>query len=327
VAAEIEQLLAGGGTVDGGSDASASVDDSATAQIEQLLAGSGTAGGGSEGIASTGASAAAQVEQLVADSGTVDSMGDPVAAEIGQLVAGGGTVDGTGDSAAAQIEQLVADSGAVGGAGDSAAAQIEQFVAGSGAVGGAGDSAAQVEQLLTGSAGEDLASTADTTAALTAAVEQPRPIARVQAGTASQSSSAIDSSSQSNSGGSSALDTIGSVAASVFENELGLAPLIDGLMSLFGGSGGSTTPPPLSSYAAPESVQFEGDVYRSANTTDWSGSGGTQSGAPLPTNTQITVQVNAMDSQSFLDHSQDIANAVRQAMLNSNSLNDVVSDL
>ena len=42
---------------------------------------------------------------------------------------------------------------------------------------------------------------------------------------------------------------------------------------------------------------------------------------------QITVQVQAMDSQSFLDHSDDIAQAVRQAMLNMNSLNDVVTSL
>ena len=42
---------------------------------------------------------------------------------------------------------------------------------------------------------------------------------------------------------------------------------------------------------------------------------------------QITVQVQAMDSQSFLDHSDDIAQAVRQAMLNMSSLNDVVSNL
>jgi hypothetical protein len=41
----------------------------------------------------------------------------------------------------------------------------------------------------------------------------------------------------------------------------------------------------------------------------------------------ILVQVQAMDSQSFMDHSQDIAQAVRQAMLNLNSLNDVVQDL
>jgi hypothetical protein len=43
------------------------------------------------------------------------------------------------------------------------------------------------------------------------------------------------------------------------------------------------------------------------------------SGAP-----QITVQVQAMDSQSFLDHSNDIALAVRQAMLQSSVLSDVI---
>jgi hypothetical protein len=42
---------------------------------------------------------------------------------------------------------------------------------------------------------------------------------------------------------------------------------------------------------------------------------------------QVTIQVNAMDSQSFLDHSDDIAMAVKQAILNSSSLNDVISDL
>jgi hypothetical protein len=41
----------------------------------------------------------------------------------------------------------------------------------------------------------------------------------------------------------------------------------------------------------------------------------------------ILVQVQAMDSQSFMDHSQDIAQAVRQAMLNMNTLNDVILDL
>ena len=41
---------------------------------------------------------------------------------------------------------------------------------------------------------------------------------------------------------------------------------------------------------------------------------------------QITVQVQAMDSQSFLDHSADIAMAVRQAMLESSVLNDVIRE-
>jgi hypothetical protein len=170
--------------------------------------------------------------------------------------------------------------------------------------------------------GAGSSSLADAAAALTAAVEQQRSITQTQAGTGDQNSSSLSSS-----GGSSALDTIGSVAGSILEDGLGLGPLIGGLTSLFGGGGGSSTPPALNTYTAPEPVQFEGDVDRSTNTTDWGGSGGTQSGAGLSTGAQITVQVNALDSQSFLDHSQDIANAVRQAMLNSNSLNDVVNDL
>jgi hypothetical protein len=34
-----------------------------------------------------------------------------------------------------------------------------------------------------------------------------------------------------------------------------------------------------------------------------------------------------MDSQSFLDHSDDIAQAVRQSMLNMSSINDVITSL
>ena len=42
---------------------------------------------------------------------------------------------------------------------------------------------------------------------------------------------------------------------------------------------------------------------------------------------QITVNVQAMDARSFLDRSGDIAAAVRDAMLNMNSINDVVNEL
>jgi hypothetical protein len=185
--------------------------------------------------------------------------------------------------------------------------------------------AAHVEQLL---ADGGVASGAGATA-FTEAAEQLRSVEQVQADAIIQNTEATTKSTtvQSSSSGGSALDTIGGALAGAFENGLGLAPLIGGLVSLFGGGGSTTTPPALSLYTPPESVQFGGDVYRGANATDWGGSGGINSGAPLPTNTQITVQVNAMDSQSFLDHSQDIARAVRQAMLNSSSLNDVVNDL
>ena len=42
---------------------------------------------------------------------------------------------------------------------------------------------------------------------------------------------------------------------------------------------------------------------------------------------QINVTVQAMDAQSFMDHSTEIAQAVRQAMLNLSSINDVVNEL
>lgn len=41
----------------------------------------------------------------------------------------------------------------------------------------------------------------------------------------------------------------------------------------------------------------------------------------------VTIQVQAMDSRSFIDHSDQIARAVREAMLHSHSLNDVVGDM
>ena len=46
----------------------------------------------------------------------------------------------------------------------------------------------------------------------------------------------------------------------------------------------------------------------------------------MPVST-VQIQVQAMDSRSFLDHSQEIARAVREAMLNMHSINDVVNDL
>jgi hypothetical protein len=46
-----------------------------------------------------------------------------------------------------------------------------------------------------------------------------------------------------------------------------------------------------------------------------------------PAAPQITVNVQAMDAQSFMDYSSQIAQAVRGAMLNLSSLNDVVNEL
>jgi hypothetical protein len=149
-------------------------------------------------------------------------------------------------------------------------------------------------------------------------------------GAAPQNTVTTQKSSQvQSSGGDSTLVT-------VLKNGLGVAPLIGGLISLFGG-GGDDSPPALVKYAMPASVSFDaaetpeggiaaagydqGGVARSY-ATPGPVAGGSETPAP-----QITVNVSAMDARSFLDRSSDIAAAVREAMLNLNSINDVVNDL
>ena len=135
------------------------------------------------------------------------------------------------------------------------------------------------------------------------------------------------------------------LAAEVFGSGLGVVPLVTGLMDLFGGK--SSGPLLLSKYVMPQSLAFTGadtgggiaeanfdqlgtprlagaaaDYSNGASPTSPSGIGSGGAFAP-----QISVTVQAMDAQSFLDHSSDIAQAVRHAMLTSNSINDVINDL
>jgi hypothetical protein len=142
--------------------------------------------------------------------------------------------------------------------------------------------------------------------------------------------SAETSSNASKSGASEAL----SIATTVLESGLGIIPLVTGLIGLF--SDGDSTPAPLTKYAMPSKIGFEGaDTGTGTSDMDYD-----QMGTPRPYNaapaasspasspaSQITVNVQAMDSRSFLDHSSDIAQAVRDAMLNLSSINDVVSNL
>jgi hypothetical protein len=164
---------------------------------------------------------------------------------------------------------------------------------------------------------------------------------------AASGSSSTSTASTTSGGGS----TAESIATTVLESGLGMVPLIVGLLGLFGGAG-TPAPPTLEKYAMPDRLYFEGaDTGSDISDADYDqmgmprvpsaapdgtsaqtsgmaapGSSGnsTTSGAAAP---QITVNVQAMDSQSFLDHSNEIAQAVRAAMLNSNSINDVVNNL
>jgi hypothetical protein len=147
--------------------------------------------------------------------------------------------------------------------------------------------------------------------------------------------------------------TAESVATTVLESGLGLVPLITGIIGLFEGS--HPAPEVFTKYAMPDSIQFEGDTSSGATGIDGFDQMGmprtdatTPDGAPTqtmalqgattPTNgaTATTIsqpgaspQTTAQpgDPQWFMDHSNDIAQAVRSAMLNLSSLNDVMSDL
>jgi hypothetical protein len=122
------------------------------------------------------------------------------------------------------------------------------------------------------------------------------------------------------------LSDVLSTASSILGGGLSLMPLVSLFSSLFGG-GQSQQPAPLVPFALPPSLNLESTTNN--QNVSWgenglpraAGSNGSSAGQ------QITVQVQAMDSQSFLDHSDDIAEAVRQAMLNMNSINDVITSL
>jgi hypothetical protein len=124
----------------------------------------------------------------------------------------------------------------------------------------------------------------------------------------------------------------GGVLGSILGSGLGLASIGLGIAGLFGG--GPSSPPPLTRTIKPPSLALE-----VANTDDIldgfpraaQGQAGeartAQSQAPAAAQPQVTVNVSAMDSQSFLDHSGDIARAVREAMLNMHPVNDLISEL
>jgi hypothetical protein len=115
--------------------------------------------------------------------------------------------------------------------------------------------------------------------------------------------------------GRSALGSAGGIASGMFGGFGLLSPIISGIASLFGG--GHSAPPPLPVYTPPPPVSISGTL---------------NSAAPAPaaqqsTAQQVTVHVNAIDSKSFLDHSDDIANAVREAMLTMHPINGVIASI
>ena len=129
--------------------------------------------------------------------------------------------------------------------------------------------------------------------------------------------------------------SIASQAGSALESTLGmgLSPLLTGILNLFGGGGGGGSPSVPSAFLMPPRVSVNAGISEAAPTqpfaVDYAAGGQPRAGTSGAGtgSAQITVQVQAMDSQSFLDHSHDIAQAVRQAMLQSSVLNDVIREV
>ena len=113
-----------------------------------------------------------------------------------------------------------------------------------------------------------------------------------------------------------------------FGGGLGVSPILRGLSRLFGGGGDSTESVISPRFSLP--TRLEVVAGQAANQAAPFALEYGQGQVARPVSRQapsITVQVQAMDSQSFLDRSQDIAKAVRLAMLDSGVLTDLIREV
>jgi hypothetical protein len=135
------------------------------------------------------------------------------------------------------------------------------------------------------------------------------------------------------SGGAAAVaGSIATTALKTLGGGLTLLPLVSTIVGLFKGSKTEDLPI-LPTYTPPPAVNFAGAAPPQGGQPILAVDYG-QDGRPrtMPATApffapSVTVQVQAMDSRSFLDHSDDIAQAVREAILNAHSLSDVVNEL
>jgi hypothetical protein len=163
---------------------------------------------------------------------------------------------------------------------------------------------------------------------LAAEIEQLRRAVAETTSTTQSAEASASRTSEMNSGSSTAetvIKTLGMVT--------GLGPLATGLMAIFGSRGTEQDVPALQ-FEPSAPISIEAGLASNGQLTEISyGANGTAravgntAGRAAAVNPSIQINVQAMDSRSFLDHSDDIARAVREAMLHSHSLNDVVSEL
>ena len=125
----------------------------------------------------------------------------------------------------------------------------------------------------------------------------------------------------------------GSGFGGFLKSGLGLVPLGFKVAGLFRNDE-RQAPPPLPRFAEPPSVALEvantDNILAGFPPADRGQRGEPRATEPQKTvvlQPQVTVNVSAMDSQSFLDRSGDIARAVREAMLHMHPVNDLINEL
>jgi len=212
----------------------------------------------------------------------------------------------------------------------------------------AGAAADLTERLLAGVAGN----LSEQASSLGEKLSELARVSQSQARTLEDNTAALGQNSLSRVGEAmkSAVSSIGGFSALSMGPALlpptGWAPVITGIAKLFGGSKAETASSPVAAYAWPAPLRVEAGIGPSGR--PGSAGGGVNydaSGVPRfdtlrvsetvpPTRwapatrwaPEINILVQAIDSRSFMDHSEEIARAVREAMLESHMLSDVVSE-
>jgi hypothetical protein len=108
-----------------------------------------------------------------------------------------------------------------------------------------------------------------------------------------------------------------------------LNPIVGGLLSLFGGGDSTPAPAVLMPYERAEKQQYKAGFGESGGDlvvpVDYGQNGLTRPNAGSG-GQSIVVQVQAMDSKSFLDHTPEIAQAVKRALLESDGLPSAMNE-
>jgi hypothetical protein len=136
----------------------------------------------------------------------------------------------------------------------------------------------------------------------------------------------------SNSTGKELLNAVNPVAntkGTSILTSLFLGPIWKGLFSLFGGGGGEQEAVPLTKFNFPGQTRTDlasslrPDGQSSSLRTD---AFGLTQAAPV-SQPSIQISIQALDARSILDRSDDIASALKQAMLSNHEINDNLNEI